>query len=155
VEADEKDAERQSVEWVFGLTGGELEDKPWNGFAYHYEGVPEWAQADFNDHYDRGYHTIVSCFLFGGPSQRLVDTTGVWTLQTVFSSSGETECPLRELDPDEVDAVYRHRQEQFNRPAIERCFLCDEKRGDDHGYIYLGDGWAEAVYRLELLNGED
>lgn len=40
--------ERTQVEQVFGLTGGELNDSPWGGFAYNYEGVPEWASEDFD-----------------------------------------------------------------------------------------------------------
>lgn len=46
---DEKDSERQQIEWLFSLTGGELWPESWNGFAYNYEGVPEWASTDFDD----------------------------------------------------------------------------------------------------------
>jgi hypothetical protein len=149
VSADEDDAERQQVEWVFGLTGGELDDEPWNGFRYNFEGVPDWARPDFKDRYDREYRTVVSCFLYGGPPERIVDASGEWTLQATYGSSGETECPLRDIAPEEQEAIYAHREKQFNLPHIERCFLCDEERGDDHGYIYLGDGWADCVFRLE------
>jgi ferric-dicitrate binding protein FerR (iron transport regulator) len=34
--------ERECVEWVFGLTGGELEDKPWEPFEPH----PEMSERD-------------------------------------------------------------------------------------------------------------
>jgi hypothetical protein len=130
------------------LTGGELDDEPWNGFRYNFDGVPDWARPDFKDRYDREYRTVVSCFLYGGPSERIVDASGEWTLQATYSSSGETECPLRDVDAEEQEAIYTHREKQFNLPRIERCFLCDEERGDDHRYIYLGDGWAECVFRL-------
>jgi hypothetical protein len=76
--------ERESVEQVFLLTGGELDDKPWEpwepcalsdrdadhvlaghdtwshhaserlSFRYSYDGVPEWAEEDFPDLYDNG-----------------------------------------------------------------------------------------------------
>jgi hypothetical protein len=149
VAADEDDAERQQVELVFGLTGGELEHEPWNGFAYNYEGVPEWAQSDFKDRHDREYRTVVACFLYGGPPERIVDASGVWTLQATFLSSGETECPLRDVDEEEQEEMYAHREQRLNLPRTERCFLCDEKRGVEHGYIYLGDGWCDAIFRLE------
>jgi hypothetical protein len=147
--ADEDDSERQQVEWVFGLTGGELNDEPWNGFAYNFDGVPEWAHSDFKDRHDRDYHTVVSCFLYGGPPERIADAFGVWTRQATYPSSGETECPLRDVEAEEQEAIYAHREKRFNLPRIERCFLCDEERGHDHGYIYLGDGWAECVFRRE------
>src|SRR5260370_21406033 len=101
--ADEDDSERQQVEWVFGLTGGELDDETWNGFAYNFDGVQEWAQSDFKDRYDHEYRTVVGCFLYGGPPECIVDTSGVWTLKAAFQSSGETECPLGDVDAEEQD----------------------------------------------------
>jgi hypothetical protein len=152
--ADEEDAERQQVEWLFRLTGGELNDEPWNGFMYNYDGVPEYATGDFDDSFDHEYHTVVSCFLYGSAPERVVDASGIWLLQQMYLSSGETECPLRDLDHEDEEVAYEHRQKQFDLPRIERCFLCDEARGDEHGYIYLGDGWGEAVYRLEEREGD-
>ena len=29
----------------------------------------------------------------------------------------------------------------------DRCPLCEAGPDEDHGYIYIGDGWAEVVYR--------
>lgn len=127
------DSEREQIEWVFMLTGGELNDEPWNGFAYNYDGVPDWAASDFKDAFDSEYRTVVGCFIYGGPPRQTIDADGVWELRATFVSSGETECPMA---PEAVDN--------------ERCRLCDETTGQPHRYIYLGDGWAEAVYRREL-----
>jgi hypothetical protein len=109
-----------------------LRAEPWNGFAYNYDGVPEYAASDFEDTFDHEYRTVIGCFLYGGPPEQLVDADGAWELRATFLSSGEAECPLR------AEIV-----------AEERCRLCDETRGEPHGYIYLGDGWAEAVYRRQ------
>src|ERR1700687_2704798 len=68
--AIEASRERQQVEYVFGLTGGELEDKPLKftapntfvterSWLYHYEGAPEWAIEDFEDYYNNSYLTLV------------------------------------------------------------------------------------------------
>src|SRR5262245_19008898 len=121
---DADDPERQQVEWVFMLTGGELDDEPWNGFAYNYDGVPEYAASDFEDTFEYEYRTVIGSFLYGGPPERIVAAEGAWELRATFVSSGEAECPLRREVVDE-----------------ERCRLCDETRGEPHGYIYLGDGW--------------
>jgi len=29
------------------------------------------------------------------------------------------------------------------------CPFCEARLGEDHGYIYLGDGWVETVYAFE------
>jgi hypothetical protein len=146
--AGEDDSERAQVELVFGLTGGELDDEPWHGFAYNYKGVPEYVRSDFTDRYDREYRTVVACFLYGAPPERIVDDAGEWTLQATYSSSGEAECPLKDIDATEQEEIYAHREKHFNLPRIARCFLCDEQRGDEHGYLYLGEGWLEAVFKL-------
>src|SRR4051812_47249633 len=61
-QAIEAGFERQQIEWVFGLTGGELEKEKLrfldeNGdersWKYHFGGVPDWAQSDF-DIYESG-----------------------------------------------------------------------------------------------------
>ena len=122
---------------VFGLTGGELADEVWTETAAHevsgtlyevkshwwYEGVPAWAEADYVDSpYE--YRTMVRDCLFGNPPARL---SGKWEFVAAYQSSGETECHHR--DAGIADA---------------NCQLCE---GD--GFVYLGDGWAEVVYRRE------
>lgn len=31
----------------------------------------------------------------------------------------------------------------------DKCYYCEEKLGEPHGYIYIGDGWSEVVYRKD------
>jgi hypothetical protein len=74
-------------------------------------------------------------FCTAAPPERIADAEGIWELQATFVSSGEAECPQGTESVEE-----------------ERCPLCDEARGQSHGYIYLGDGWAEAVFRNDPRN---
>lgn len=134
------DNEREQVQEVFGLTGGELADEPWTPtsdedahttYNYWYEGTPDYAERDFDVF--SSYRTVVESELFGKLPDVLTDEQGTWRRVTSFRTSGETECPGR--DP-EVAAV-------MDLP----CPLCEED--ETHGFIYLGDGWAEIVYRLD------
>jgi len=136
--------ERAQVEQVFALTGGELNDQPFQAwsdasrdgaplsFAYNYDGAPEYS--DLPDRYETEYITIVSDCLFGSESDVLYQANGVrWIKVASFRSSGETECPCKQGDCDGDD----------DRP----CPLCEAQQGEAHGYVYLGDGWCETVYR--------
>lgn len=137
--------ERMQIEEVFGLTGGELETTPWEPiaqdgqreltfkFTYWYTGVPSYAQE--LDDYDHETLTVVRDELFGQVPETVTDETGTWDLVARFSSSGECECPGRVNDGELAN--------QFPIP----CSYCDAGEDDEHGYIYIGDGWAEIVYR--------
>lgn len=112
--------ERERVEVVFRLTGGELHDRhpkfpdEWDDvFAYWYEGTPEYAE----DLDDTDCRTAVVDCLYGFP-----DVPEGWEQVAAFSSSGETQCLCEGGEPE--------------------CPLCE---GD--GTVYLGDGWHEVVYR--------
>lgn len=153
----EVEIEREQIEWVFGLTGGELRFEPWtyevggkeSRFPYWYEGVPDYASGDFSDQYDSGveYRTVVTQALYGAPPERIesgsegqIEDAG-WLLQRMYHSSGETECPGR----DDGDGTVT----EEHTDGGDRCVLCEELLGEQHGYIYLGDGWVEAVYRIQ------
>lgn len=133
---DESAVDRMRMAWLFGLTGGELNDEPWAGYRYNYDGVPEYATTDFPDRWQHRFRTIIGSFLFTEPNERLEDDEGEWERAAVYASSGEAECPFR---PGLVQEG--------------RCILCEEPRGEEHGYIYVGDGWAEVVYRLSEPDG--
>jgi hypothetical protein len=156
VETAEAVIEKEQVEWVFGLTGGELSDEPWlvavenhgeeeaRTFVYWYEGVPEYAAEDHKDRFDEGvqYRTIVKdCSCLVPMHEKLRDEQGEWVLVRTFSSSGETECPAKNDDETKI--------------AEKKCLLCDADPGDEHGFIYLGDGWLEAIYRNQEEKEED
>lgn len=143
--------EKQCVEFVFGLTGGELSDKPLEyvappeepkrtasetlSFTYHFDGVPEWATTDYPDVYNNHveYFTVVQDCLWGLPPETITVAGKLYTRANDYRSSGETECPCVGCDeepyPDKV------------------CPLCERAVGEEHGHIYLGDGWCEVVYR--------
>jgi hypothetical protein len=102
---DDKEAkiERQCVEYVFSLTGGELDDKPRvvyddpactdeRTFRYTYDGAPEYDSAHARD-FDHTYMTVVSCCAHGSEPEALYEAGTRWTKVATFSSSGETECP--------------------------------------------------------------
>jgi hypothetical protein len=141
----ERDIEREEVECVFGLTGGELADESWAGHKYWYEGIPDYAGEDFTDEYaeEVRYRTIVCCYLFSSPPEKLESDEGSYCLAKTYANSGETTCPGHS-DQDNAGQVVE-----------EMCPLCEMKKGEAHGYIHLGDGWAEAVYRLEIKTEEE
>lgn len=146
------DHEREQIEWVFGLTGGELADKPIaysytndhgeereGTFLYHYDGVPDYAgKSEFADLYsdDCEYFTAVAFSLWGYPSEEIQIGGKVFARVQEYLNSGETECPGKQSTDDGEDPC-----------ADEICPLCEREPGEEHGYIYIGDGWAEVVYR--------
>lgn len=138
-------SERDQIAEVFGLTGGELADAPWIvtepgdpvrewRFSYWYEGVPDYLdRTDAITAVSDECRTVCRDNMFGFPPQVVVDVDGTaWHRQTEFMTSGETECPMR------------------GETAVEVCSLCDAGVGEEHGYIYIGDGWAEVVYRSDV-----
>lgn len=179
--AKEAKIERESVEAVFSLTGGELESKPWEPwipahaldaddllriaghgfgpesnqtiFRYWYEGVPDYVgRNEFPDIHDAEFRTVVTQRLY--ESSVLLENGSLrdgaeWKRVRVFESSGETRCPgAREgYDDDDADGP----PEGKNVVGSDGCPYCEEKPGEKHGYIYLGDGWAEVVYRREPI----
>ena len=138
--------EREQVEWVFGLTGGELADEPWRPlgadgtawvFPYWHDGVPEYAEADFDDVYEATYRTVVCDDTL--PDVVIdADDGASWQLVKFYSNYGETECPRRQAD-DPADGL--------------PCDLCGED--DEHGVIYFSDRWGETVYKQDELDDED
>lgn len=124
------------IELIFGLTGGELSDKPlrWcdsegeRGWTrYWYEGPPDYFLPR-----PRGdYMTMVRDCMFGEPPRIIYAKGREWRRVQVFRNSGEAECWSRGevLSPDEA-----------------QCPLCDARPGEEHSYCYIGDGWCEVVY---------
>lgn len=116
--------------------------------TYWYEGVPEYAEESFPElnHHDiysttHEYRTIVRDVTFGSPPERTIDG---WERVATFTSSGETECPER------GGYAWVPTVDEGSGP----CYLCEAKPGEEHGYIYIGDGWAEVVYRRRVFNYE-
>lgn len=151
----EEQIERESVEQVFGLTGGELNDGPWNGWAYNYDGVPEYACGDDFDA-DATYVTTldIGCS-YGTESvgERLTDADGrVWEVVATYGSSGETTCPLDDGSHSRVTretARLCPPNQWSKRPKARRaeCPFCEARIGEAHGVVYIGDS-AEVVWQL-------
>lgn len=143
------DKERSTVEWVMGLTGGELEDKPlrflgerrWSDGegtgewcrwwrAYWYTGAPDYAQ-EIERRWRGDVMTIISDDMFGDLPTTIYAKGKRWRKVARFASSGECECPMgwREFDPATDEPI---------------CSICEGNRS--HGHLYIGDGWGESVY---------
>lgn len=155
---DEKEIEREQVSWVFGLTGGELGSESLKfkgpgavtgqeleyGWLYHYDGPPEWATSDFDthDYFDAQYCTLVEfgCSYGSAAPELMIFPDGeTWYRVAQFTHSGECECP-------EGLSGWNEKVGEGRTEGMERCLLCEADKGEEHGYIYLGDG-CESVYR--------
>lgn len=195
--------ERERVEQVFGLTGGELSDEPWvywtqqesdvdgkplygpesghvglweghaveshrDGFMewsgrYWYDGAPEYAERELQE--TLGFYATVQTLVNPGgilsaPHRELYDGEGVWRLVETFSNSGEASCPFKDWDPARNTGVTSNdrvvTQAEADGYDGESCPMCEEKVGDEHGYIYFGVCSYEAVYVLvEQTRDED
>jgi hypothetical protein len=148
---DTRDAsERMQIQEVFGLTGGELYDEPWTPtyitdtfgesrertFTYWYEDPPAYAMEDFEDWSSVNYRTVCANEMFGQVPATVTDEQGTWSVVARFGSSGEVECPGL-VNAGEL-------AEHIPFP----CPYCEGDEDSGHGYIYIGEGWSEIVYRL-------
>lgn len=166
----EAQIEREQVEWVFGLTGGELNAGPTpytyqaegyditdhtykmmtksGHFAYTYDGVPDYAgHSEFPDVYDNhvDYFTAVTDCLYGGPPDTITVAGKVYTKVREWSNSGETECCYSQ--GDDGPNVTEEQAVKSDYSDRRYCPYCEADEGEEHGCIYLGDGWYEVVYR--------
>jgi hypothetical protein len=122
------------------------------GFRYWYEGAPEYTGRDHaergstSDAQGRDVRTAVVCALYGMPPAILWDTKdgARWERVAFYQSGGETECPGQHEEENRVTTDHIGKADPND--ANTTCVLCDEEIGEPHGYIYLGDGWGEAVY---------
>ena len=133
--ATEIDIERERIQCVFGLGGGELHEAhadfpdEWDGvIAWWYEGVPDYA-TELGDLDDGARTAIIDC-MFGFP-----ESPEGWKRVASFSSSGERDC-------------WWCGDGTGNEDERDVCQLCE---GD--GVVYLGEGWCEVVYVPLLLSG--
>jgi hypothetical protein len=151
VYGSEAEREREEVENVFRLGGGELEDDAWGGYAYNYEGAPEYAEEIRPDQdLDYQYHTVI---VTGGgflpsPKKKLLVDNVEWELVETFMSSGETECIICGAGGNGIEWWAEQFEKQHGVPpkADDMCGLCETEMEDMPGYVYVGDSY-EAVYR--------
>lgn len=148
--------EREQVAEVFSLTGGELEDAAWHAedrsvardwtFTYWYQGVPDYVQSEYDAmplSYAPTYRTVCRNEMFGDVPERVTDDEGTWLRVARYRTSGETECPGKN---GSIPGIADERGLNIMETP---CPLCGENPQSFHGHIYIGDGWAEIVYRLE------
>ena len=153
--SQEAKIEREQVEWVFGLTGGELADRPMR-YAYResanystgkmepheyrrawarysYEGTPEYSEIEPHTRNGSFLTMVWDSGAYGShqPPTIMHAQGKRWRKVASYTSSGETECPG--VDCEEPI------------PA-DGCPLCEGSADEGHGMIYLGEGWCEVVY---------
>lgn len=161
-----KQIEREQIEWVFVLTGGELADKPWRGsylsrfggwahcvHHYWYDDTPEYAERELKnaEHWNAEFITLITWgggFLDAPPA--FVRRNRIhYKLVATYTNSGETECPQCQRDDRETTPLTR-RERNWSNGQWE-CSLCEEYLEPDRthpkrSFIYIGEGY-EAVYR--------
>jgi hypothetical protein len=153
---NEADREKEQVENVFGLGGGELgvggaeSLESFGGYLYNYEGAPEYAAREIEEP-DYQYHTVI---VTGGgllsPPDKTVEDNGVtWELVEHFLSSGEADCWICGAGGNGVEWWAEEFEKEHGRPPTpeDECGLCEYKFKDMPGYTYIGEGY-EAVYRV-------
>jgi hypothetical protein len=165
IKLTDAEIERTQVEQVFGLTGGELSDESWGGYAWNYDSVPEWACDDFprDVRYGAGgnYRTVI---VTGGgflPTPKaVIEVDGqAWDLVKTYGNSGETACCFEDGSGVKVTREHCRLVRTFpkNRKSLgynpkdmtayrAECPYCEARIGEKHGYIYVGESY-EAVYQ--------
>lgn len=158
--------ERSQIEAVFGLGGGELKKKPWRSKSknsegqpskwcrhHWYEGPPDYATRENENAarelvgIDKDYEirTAIECRIFGAS----VPPKG-WTEINHYRSGGECDCPFcghgTEWEGSESQAKAKEKDPRTNTGyrGDPKCKLCEGS-----GYVYIGDGYCEAVYARE------
>jgi len=122
--------ETQQIETVFCLGGGELEDQPFEGFAYWYDGAPKYAAREVASEAMTGagyLRTLIAV----GCEYGLPAVPDGWRLVRSFASSGEAQCWCVSDGPR------------------KGCPVCE---GD--GIVYIGAA-AEMVIEPEISGADD
>lgn len=121
--ADE--CQREVISW---LLAEELAEEPWGDFKFWYEGAPGYSELPaWCTEYE--YRTVFVDELLGR-----APTPDGWKRVASFSHSGEGPCPWQGTNlSEEVCSLCEHEAESGRHPC--------------EGWIYIGDGWREVVYR--------
>ena len=117
---------------LFGVDEGDLGDEPFDGHAYWYEGVPEWAEGHFSRderHSPSGrYRTLIVACVDDKPT-----VPEGWRLVRLYHSASERDCAWCGTGTG-------------NEASRSTCRLCE---GD--GLLYWGEEWCEIVIEQPLL----
>ena len=150
VYTDEAALEKEQIENVFGLGGGELEHESFAGYKYNYEGPPDYAE-EIDDDFNYQYRTVI---VSGGghlpPPDKTLEHEGVtWELVDHFMSSGESDCWVCGAGGNGKEWWAEEFEKQHGRPPTpeDECGLCEYKFADMPGSTHIGEGY-EVVYRV-------
>jgi hypothetical protein len=159
----EKEIDQLCVEEVFCLEWGTLDegnshikfvapdrwgDETEHSWRYSYDGLPDYAASDYPDRFDGNvtYLTLVEVgitYESYAPEWLRTKDGKIYVKLTTFANSGERECAG---GYDHETGTEGHKVGTADTEGMEKCPMCEEKAGEDHGYIYIGDS-AEHVYK--------
>lgn len=152
---------------VFGSESMEdhFEEAPWKyqteegkeyQFRFWYEGIPEYLKyhGDYNDyHAGRDYRTAVYDCTYGTPAETVLSDGESWELVGRYQVSAERPCPCHKDSGNDAEAIASI-QSWIDREHGGTCPYCEEKAGAEHGYVYVGEGMFECLYRREKNNAD-
>jgi hypothetical protein len=159
----EKEIEQRCVEEVFCLEYGTLDERgsrieftapdKWGdeserSWRYSYDGIPDYAESDYPDRFDGNvaYLTLVEVgvtYESYAPEWLRMPDGKVYVKVADFNNSGEREC---QGGYDCETGTDGHKVGTTDTEGMKECPMCEEKAGEDHGYIYIGDS-IEHVYK--------
>lgn len=143
------DAGDSRIKFVAPDRWGDEEERSWR---YSYDGAPEYAQSDYPDRFDGNvtYMTLVEVSVtyesYAPPWLRTKDGK-VFVKIASFANSGERECTG---GYDHETGTEGHKVGTCDTEGMEKCPLCEEKAGEDHGYIYIGDSYEHVYKHVEF-----
>lgn len=146
----EEQKEREQVQALFGLGGGELMDEPWLGHAYWYEEAPEWDH-DFREEGDYQYRTGIE-WGYSKKNEVQTDEDGVeWEVVKSYRPPTEVDCwdcgaGTGNWWPENFE------QEYGRAPGPgDECGLCETEFEGMPGVVYDGEA-HEVLFRTHNRN---
>lgn len=166
-EAIDQKNDQQCVEQVLSLEWGALDEKDsrvtfiqptkWEGeqehsWRYSYDGVPEWCESDFEDRDDGNvtYLTLIEVdvsYESYAPEWLLLPDGKLYVKIKTLGPSAERECPA---GYDHSDGSEGHLVGTADTAGMHKCPLCEEPKGEEHGYIYIGESFEHVYKHVEF-----
>lgn len=162
--------ERQAVQRA--VLQAEHDDAPWVGlegelfyntrepveFGLWLDYPPEYLERQLERQVNRTDTRFRTLYTYGGGYQNELDiafvdlkTNELWQRVHGGSYNPEVECPFKnwndEEREDERDRVCTDHDTLYGEYPHEKCRFCEADLGEEHGYLYVGEG-GEYVYAL-------
>ncbi len=138
----EREREFAQIAEVLRIEASALSYQP--AFGLSYDDAPEWLERDLQR--EHGYGSVFCTVVTSGggyqsaPKERIVEENGTeWILVGTYTHGAETECPGNAEGKSVVT-------EDHCFAGTDACYYCEASLCEDHGFIYIGEGY-EAVYR--------